>query len=155
MASRPQLTDAQRRIQKHMDAAMDTVIKYTAPEVPKIENYTPQGLVEEAGRINKAKGAVEKVEKILKERLRSMREGKNEIRSDNFTLKITSQPRTALNQGAAKDFFERLAAFEPERLLKWILENAPDSVKVEDNELNIYQSMMTSTDVETMRFSEN
>ena len=56
-SSRPQLTAAQKRIQTTLDLASSTVIAYAATEVPRLDNLTPQGLLEDLGRLNEARKA--------------------------------------------------------------------------------------------------
>lgn len=101
MASR-NLTDSQKIIQKTMDNASELVIAYSAPEVPALENLTPQGLLEDFGRMNEARKACEKVEKIIRSRFESQLEGKKELRGDNFHYKKETSERTALDQTKAK-----------------------------------------------------
>lgn len=141
-----QLTDAQRKVQKNMDIAADVCIAYAAPEVPSIGNLTPQGLCEELGRVNEAKKTVEKVEKILKERIKTKLEpGQKELRSDNFTMTISMQDRYALVQDAAKEQLkkmgEALHAADPEN---WPLTGD-----------EMLASCMANTEVSTMRFKYN
>lgn len=101
------LSEAQRKVRRNIDLAMDTVIAYAAPTVPAMGNLTQEGMVEELGRLNIARKALEKTEKIVKERLKSMlEEGQTSVRSDNFTMKYEGRERTALDQGAAKAYFE-------------------------------------------------
>ena len=104
MASKPKssLTDAQRRLQLVLDAASQSAIAYAGPTVPELGNLTPEGLNEEFGRLNDARKAIEKVEKIVKERLKSQLDGRKHLRSDNYDLKIESAARVALDQSAAK-----------------------------------------------------
>lgn len=101
MAKAP-LTDAQRRIQRILDDASSTVIAYAAPEVPDLDNLTPQGLNEEFGRLNEARKSLEKTEKIVKERLRALIGDQRELRSDNYVYKREARPRYALDQETAK-----------------------------------------------------
>lgn len=100
------LSDSQVRLRKHLDIASEVAIAYAAPEVPSLGNATPQGLVEEFGRVNAARKALEKVEGILKERIKATSGGQKEIRSDNFVYAKKVQDRSALNQSAAKAHFE-------------------------------------------------
>lgn len=106
MAKSP-LTDAQKRLQKHLDIATQVAIDYAAPEVPSLGNQTPQGLVEEFGRVNASRKALEKVEGILKERIKATSNNQKEITSDNFVYQKKVQERTALNQQSAKAHFEK------------------------------------------------
>lgn len=96
------LTDVQRRLQRSLDAAAESCLAYAAPEVPALGNLTPQGLLEEFGRLNDARKSIEKTEKIVKERLKSQLDGKRELRGDNYSLLIEMRPRYALDQGLAK-----------------------------------------------------
>lgn len=100
------LSDSQVRLRKHLDIASEVAIAYAAPEVPSLGNATPQGLVEEFGRVNAARKALEKVEGILKERIKATSGGQKEIRADNFIYKKEMRPRSALNQTTAKVYFE-------------------------------------------------
>lgn len=97
------LTDHQEYIKKNMEFAMDSAIAYGAPEVPELGNATQEALVEELGRINVARKAMEKVEKIVKSRLKAMA-GADEfqITSDNFKAVQEITTRNALNQSKAK-----------------------------------------------------
>jgi hypothetical protein len=108
MASVPyaEMNDTQRRVKRVIDLATDTVIAYAAKEVPSLGNLTKEGMVEELGRMNEARKAIEKTEKILKERLKSMLDGAKEVKSDNYQMKYEDRPRTALDQGKAKEYFE-------------------------------------------------
>ena len=63
-------------------------------------------MLEELGRINEGRKAFETVEKILKERMKTLLDGKTALRSDNFNLELKGVERTALNQGKAKAYFE-------------------------------------------------
>jgi hypothetical protein len=106
------LTNAQRKLQRHIDLATDTALKYAAPEVPAMSNLTPQGLLEDLGNVNVVRKAFETLEKTLKERLKSQLEGKNELRSDNFNMKLEDRPRTALDQTKAKGKLEELGILD-------------------------------------------
>lgn len=106
------LTDNQKSIAKTMDIANQLVIDYAAPEVPALDNATPQKLTEEFGRLNEARKALEKTEKIVRGRLDALLEGKKECRSDNFQYKIESTERTALNQGKAKEYLSEQGVLE-------------------------------------------
>ena len=108
------LTDTQRTLQKTLDIASNSVIAYSAPEVPELGNATPQGLLEEWGRLNEARKAMEKVEKIVQKRFLSQvnvealsEEGDpsdyvDELRGDNFNWVQTKSDTTRLDQTAAK-----------------------------------------------------
>lgn len=106
MATKQPLTNVQKNVQRALDAATSTTIAYAAPEVPPLNNLTLDGLTEELGYINLARKALEKTEKIIKERWKTLADGASEHRSPNFTVKIENRERTALNQGKAKAFFE-------------------------------------------------
>lgn len=106
MASKVQMTDTQRQLSNTLDKATMVVIAYAASEVPELGNQTPEGLLEEFGRLNEARKALEKTEKILKTRLVSQLGGKTSLRGDNYNVKIESSERTALNQTSAKAYFE-------------------------------------------------
>lgn len=96
------LTDSQKILQKTLDHASDLCVKYAAPEVPALGNLTPEGLLEDFGRLNEARKALEKTEKIVRARFESQIDGKKEMRGDNFNYKKESSPRVALDQTAAK-----------------------------------------------------
>ena len=102
------LNDSQRRIKRVIDLATDTCVAYAAKEVPVLGNLTCEGMVEELGRLNEARKAMEKTEKIIKERLKSMLDGRTEVRSDNYEMKLENRSRTALNQERAKGKLEEL-----------------------------------------------
>lgn len=106
MATRASLTDTQKALQKTLDHAAQCVIDYAAPEVPALGNLTPEGLLEDFGRLNEARKALEKTEKIVRARFESQIEGKKEMRGDNFSYKKEVTDRTALNQTKAKAYFE-------------------------------------------------
>jgi hypothetical protein len=115
MASRggkQDLTNAQRKLARHIDLATDTALKYAAPEVPAMANLTPQGILEDLGNVNIAKKAFDALEKTLKERLKSQLEGQTELRSDNFNMKLENRPRTALDQTKAKGKLEELGILD-------------------------------------------
>ena len=101
------LTEIQTKIKRYMDICTDIVVAYAAPEVPALGNATPEGLLEELGRINRVKKEVEKVEKILKERISVVSDGAKKIDSDNFIYTKSGQARVALDQTAAKAYFEK------------------------------------------------
>jgi hypothetical protein len=128
MASKASLSDAQRRVQRVVDAAMTTVIAYSAPTVPPLENLTVEGMVEELGYLNEARKKLESVEKTVKERLKSRLGGLKEVRSDNFTMKYENRARNALDQTKAKAKLE---------------------------ELGILPEYMSETEVPTMTFTRN
>jgi hypothetical protein len=95
-------TDNQRQIANTLDIAGQVVVAYAAPEVPELGNLTPEGLLEEFGRLNEARKALEKTEKIVKQRLLSQMSG-DALRGDNYNVKIEEVDRYALNQKAAKE----------------------------------------------------
>jgi ABC-type transport system substrate-binding protein len=105
MASR-NLTDNQRMLAKTLDFAAQEAIAYAAPEVPELGNLTPEGLLESLGRLNEARKAFEKVEKIVRARFESQINGKTELRGDNYTYSKAVTPRYALNQSKAKKLLE-------------------------------------------------
>jgi hypothetical protein len=103
------MNDSQRRVKRVIDLATDTVITYTAKTVPPLGNLTKEGMVEELGRLNEARKAMEKTEKIIKERLKAMLDpNETEVKSDNYQMKYEDRSRTALNQEAAKGKLEEL-----------------------------------------------
>lgn len=106
------LTDAQRRVQKVLDACMDTVIAYCASEVPPLGNYTPAGIVDLLGRLNEGRKLLEKTEKILKERTTAVLDGAKEQRGDNYVYSKSLRPRYALDQTKAKAKLEELGGKE-------------------------------------------
>jgi hypothetical protein len=111
MASVPyvEMNDTQKRIKKVIDLATDSCIAYGAKEVPPMGNLTKEGMVEELGRLNEARKAVEKTEKIVKERLKSMLdEGEEEVKSDNYRMTYENRQRVALDQESAKGKLEEL-----------------------------------------------
>lgn len=112
MATKPQLTDTQKALRKALDLAADSAVAYAAPEVPKLGNLTPEGLLEELGYMNEARKALEKTEKVLKERYKSLSKNAKTGRSDNFKQETADQERTALNQAAAKEYFEKEGILE-------------------------------------------
>jgi hypothetical protein len=116
-----QLTDTQRMIAKTLDLAGQSVIAYSAPEVPELGNATPQALLEEWGRLNEARKAIEKVEKIVKNRFMAIKDGDyeddkeaeiEELRGDNFNWKRSSSPTTRLNQSKAKETLAEYGVLE-------------------------------------------
>ena len=114
MASTPKrdLSDSQRLLQRSLDAATDSCIAYAAREIPALGNLTPEGLTEELGRLNEARKAVEKTEKIVRGRLDALLAGKKKCRSDNFEYEVKSQTRTALNQGKAKEVLAEIGQLD-------------------------------------------
>jgi hypothetical protein len=111
MASNP-LTDAQKRVRSCIDKATSTVLAYTAKEVPPLGNLTLEGMVEELGYMNESRKALEKVEKIIKERIKSQLGDKTEVKTDNFTMTYKAQDRTALDQTTAKEKLEAFGCLE-------------------------------------------
>lgn len=106
------LTDSQKILVKTLDHASDLCIKYAAPVVPKLENLTPEGLLEDFGRLNEARKVLEKTEKIVRARFQSQIAGKKELRGDNFHYQKEVTERTALNQGKAKEKLVELGGDE-------------------------------------------
>lgn len=146
-------TRAQKDIFLKMQQATDQVVAYAAPEVPLLGNLTPEGLLENLGPVNDAKKAVEKVEKILKERLKSQLNGAKTLRADNYEMKIAYADRVAINQGMAKETLGLLENVNVPALMKFLQENK--STLPEDlwqEELNI-DTHMAVTEVATMRIS--
>ena len=111
MASR-NLSDSQKILQKTLDHASELAISYAAPEVPALGNLTPEGLLEDFGRLNEARKSLEKTEKIVRARFESQIEGRKEMRGDNFNYKKESSPRYALNQTKVKEVLEELGRLE-------------------------------------------
>lgn len=103
MASKANLSDAQKLLSKSLDIASQLCIDYAAKEVPALGNLTPEGLNEEFGRLNEARKAMGKTEKIVRGRLEAMLQGKTELRSDNFIYKKATSEVTRLNQEKAKE----------------------------------------------------
>lgn len=102
------LTNAQRRLTGHLDNANALCIKYAAPEIPALGNLTPQGLNEDLGCLNVARKAIEKTEKIVKERLKALRNpAEKEIRSDNFVTKFEIRTSNRLSQELLKVYCEK------------------------------------------------
>jgi hypothetical protein len=106
------LTDTQRMLQRSMDTASELAVAYAAPEVPPMGNLTKFSLLEDFGRLNEARKALEKTEKIVRSRLEAQLEGAKELRGDNFTYKKATSPRTALDQGIAKTVLEEVGRLE-------------------------------------------
>ena len=69
-------------------------------------------MTEELGRLNEARKAIEKTEKIVRGRLDAMLQGKKECKGDNFVYSIRTQERTALNQGMAKEVLSEVGRLE-------------------------------------------
>jgi hypothetical protein len=107
-SAKADLTDRQRQLSRTIDLATDTLLRYAAPEVPSMTQYTPEGMLEELGRINEGRKAFEATEKILKERMKSLLGEQKKLRSDNFHLEIQDKPRVALDQTSAKAKLEEL-----------------------------------------------
>lgn len=107
-----EMTDNQRQLAKTLDIAGSLAIEYAAPEVPPLGNLTPEGLLEDFGRLNEARKALEKTEKIVRGRLEAMLQGRKELRGDNFTYNCKMADRTALDQTAAKAYFEKEGILE-------------------------------------------
>ena len=108
MATTPRrdMTDNQKQLAKSLDIAMESCIAYAAPEVPLLGNATKEGLTEELGRLNEARKAMEKTEKIVRGRLDALLDGERECRGDNFEYKIETTSRYALDQKKAKATLE-------------------------------------------------
>lgn len=106
------LSDKQKQLQKDMDVAFEIALSYAAPTIPALGNLTETGLVEELGRVNFARKALEKTEEILKERVKAISGGKSAIQSDNFIYTRAESSRTALNQTAAKEKLVELGGQE-------------------------------------------
>ena len=111
MASR-NLTDSQKILQKTLDHAGELCIAYAAPTVPELNNLTPEGMLEDFGRLNEARKVLEKTEKIVRTRFESQIDGKKEMRGDNFSYKKETTPRYALNQTKAKEVLESIGRLE-------------------------------------------
>ena len=115
------LTDTQRILAKTLDAASSECIAYAAPEVPELGNLTKEGLLESFGRLNEARKAMEKTEKVVRARFESqLPEGCKELRGDNYKYAKAVQERTALTQDRAKALL--LAIAENPRCLAVLIE---------------------------------
>lgn len=113
MASQSQLTATQKQLANTIDKATSSVLAYAASVVPPLENLTKQGMLEELGYMNEARKAIEKTEKIIKERLKSRLDaGETEMRSDNFQMTYENRERCALDQTKAKSYLEQAGILE-------------------------------------------
>lgn len=161
MASKPfkmsDLTESQQRILRVWNRVELTMAAYAAPTVPPMENLTRMGLLDELGDVNEAKKAVEKVEKILKERYKSLLANDNSVkdkksdRADNYKMTVRTSSRTALNQTAAKETFEKCGNLNLAKLIEWIDEqgfNLPDSCYYKEG--TTLSNHMSTGDVEAM-----
>lgn len=100
------LPEPQRRRMLEWVATLDIAIAYFAKEIPSLGNMTAEGLVEHVGAMKELRKDIEKVEKILIERLKSLLNGRTELSSDNYDMTLRTQERNALNQTAAKEYFQ-------------------------------------------------
>lgn len=130
MASKANHTDMQRKVLRNMDAATDLAVAYAAPIVPSLENKTPEGLLEDFGRLNAARKQIEKVEKIVKERLGALMDGATDLRGDNFVYKKEGRPRTALDQTKAKEKLVELGG--PDLLEECMSSSTVETVTVKE-----------------------
>jgi len=150
----PDWSDAQKRLFKNMGDATLTAVSYAAKEIPPLGNKDAAALLEELGPVNEAKKAVEKVEKILKERTKALLGDKKELRSDNFEASITVAPRVALNQGAVKEVLEQLGDTNLAKLALDIYSGEfklPEMYRFMDGETSAFGEYMDSTEVATFR----
>lgn len=152
--SRTNLTDKQKAKSKTWEKATDTMLPWFAPEVPAIGNLTVQRLADEIGQVNELKKDVEKVEKILKERFKSLRGEETVVRGEAYELKVTTQERTAIDQGAAKSTLELLERVNVYNLMKWIKDHPgvlPENCFFPAESDTVLQQHMSTTEIETIR----
>ena len=125
------LTETQKRLWMQGQKAVDAVVAFHAPEIPKLsQGATCAAVIEELGPIKAFGKGLEKTENILKERMKALipykldTKGKpttvkeKEVRAENYKMEVRSSTRVALNQQAAKALLLELNDFEPKRLLQ-------------------------------------
>lgn len=112
MAKLDSLTPTQKSKYLNLQQATDLAVPYFAKEIPPLGNLTAEGLIDHLGTIKDAIKDLEKVEGILKERLKPKLEGRKTLRGDSHEMEMRSSERTALNQTKAKAYFEKEGILE-------------------------------------------
>ncbi len=97
----------QREKQATWTKATDTAIDYFADELPELGNLTAQGIVDLLGPVKDAIKDLELVEKIMKERLKVLAEGRPEILGEMYRMEVRSSTRNALDQAKTKEYLEK------------------------------------------------
>lgn len=100
------LTDNQVLMQRVMGRVSDIVVAWAAPKVPAIGQMTAQGQVDELGDVKAAMAQLKKIEEVMKDRLKILAEGKKQVVGDRYKSDLSMAPRVALDQTAAKAYFE-------------------------------------------------
>lgn len=109
MASKPNpsWTEPQRKLHKDVQEAMEIAIPYFGPEIPRLDNHTPQQLCDTIGVVKAARKAFDQVEKTLIARFKPTMGAEGEVRGTRYVATNTQSERTALNQSAIKELLAR------------------------------------------------
>jgi len=126
-------TQTQRDVFTDAQKTADTLVAYSAPELPMLgQGATAKELLEELGPLHTTSKRLEKVINIMKERMKPLcfekkMEGDKEVEvplklvtSDNYKREVRKSTRVALNQGAAKDLLAQLNDYHPARLAAFL-----------------------------------
>lgn len=100
--SKPDLTPAQQALEAILDRAQSTVISFAGPELPQFGNWTLGALVDEAAELGEMEKRAKTARETLKGIIKTKLEGAITARGDKYSLDMSNQTRTALNQGKAK-----------------------------------------------------
>lgn len=109
MASKPNPSWSQPQKAKFqaIQEATEIAIPYFGPEIPSLDNHTPEQICDDLGVVKVAKKALEQVEKTLSERFKPKMEGLLELRGTRYIATKRPSQRIMLNQGKAKELLER------------------------------------------------
>lgn len=131
MASKPNpsWSEPQKRVHKDIQEGMEIVVPYFGPEIPVLDNNTPEQLCDMLGVVKAGKAAFEKVEKILKERFKpkmpkaAAGADEVELRGTRYVATLRTNPRVAIDQGKVKELIATAdeAGINIERLIAWAI----------------------------------
>lgn len=158
MASRPNpsWSEPQKQLHKVFQEAQEIVIPYSGPEIPRLDNHTPEQVCDQLGVVKALKSKVDAVEKILKERFKPMMGGEKELRGTRYVATMRNNPRVALDQQKVKEFLQRAddEGIDVEKLLDLVIEKriqVPNTVFFpEDSEQSNQRAFNSETDVATL-----
>ena len=131
----PNWTDTQKRIWTEGQKALDTIVSYSGREVPALsQGHTATAMLDETGPVHYLNKMAEKTVNTMKERLKALlpmvkdsagRDTEQKVKAlvgDRYKMEVRTSERSALNQGAAKAFLEKLGDIQPDRLLSFLKE---------------------------------
>lgn len=119
------LTPKQVAKRSDWQAALDTMLPYFGDKIPELGNLTPQGMIDFLGSVKELIKDAEKVENILKERLKPQLEGRRQLEGDVFKMDISTSTRNALNQAKSKEVLDSIG-----RLAECMSETAVETMRI-------------------------